>query len=309
MTPKSTWWAVTAYNAEMEMLEKAQKGEVECPDYVRRIVGGREKCPTTDRLHFQGAIQMTKQLRFSTIKEWLPTAHLETARKEWCLQSYVMKKATSVGPKVNARVNEFTFISPTDLLDQLVAYEMKHPVVPKRGTIMPKWSKDYFIKLCQNFVLDDWKIRKQWRNQLCDPRFERLFKYHFHTTREIILRQRWEDEHGEDENNLSDIQPASQTETAQGVGGSEGTRFARDPESQGLGEEALVADEPRSRRSEGDDADPLAERSDLNEAGQGAETNTRVVNPTRSITEWDSRENLFSCVDITINNGKEVYQS
>ena len=51
-TRKSTWWSVTAYNDEIESMEG------NFPEWVKAVYGGRETCPTTGRLHFQGALAL-----------------------------------------------------------------------------------------------------------------------------------------------------------------------------------------------------------------------------------------------------------
>jgi len=95
-TVKSTWWSVTAFNNEIDILECNSQW----PDWVKSVHGGRERCPETDRVHFQGAIQCHQQQRLSKFKGWLPTAHLEPARSVEALKKYVMKSETAIGPKV-----------------------------------------------------------------------------------------------------------------------------------------------------------------------------------------------------------------
>lgn len=93
MTDKSTWWSVTAYNKEIESCEGT------LPEFVREIHGGREICPSTGRLHFQGAIRCYEQIRLAKFKSWLPTAHIQPCRSTEALKKYVMKKETAVGEK------------------------------------------------------------------------------------------------------------------------------------------------------------------------------------------------------------------
>lgn len=93
-TDKSTWWSVTAYGDEIALLESTT-----LPPEVKKVYGGREECPTTKKIHFQGAVQYTKQVRFSAVKKWLPTSHIEAARQEQALIKYVMKPETAVGEK------------------------------------------------------------------------------------------------------------------------------------------------------------------------------------------------------------------
>jgi len=95
-TDKATWWCITAYNDEIAILEDKTK----FPDWVNAVYGGREECPTTKRLHFQGALQCFRQVRFSAVKSWLPTAHIEVAHAKECLLKYVFKSETAVGKKL-----------------------------------------------------------------------------------------------------------------------------------------------------------------------------------------------------------------
>lgn len=110
MTDKSTWWSVTAYNDEIELLESN-----EFPDFVVKVFGGREKCPTTGRIHFQGAVQCRSQQRFSALKKWLPTAHWEPAKNKDALQKYAMKADTAIGDK-EERTNTVEMITMEKLM-------------------------------------------------------------------------------------------------------------------------------------------------------------------------------------------------
>lgn len=92
---RATYWSVTAFNEEIEILEK----RIEVPDYIKEIVGGVEKCPKSEKLHFQGMLVCNHQVRLSKIKKWLPTAHLEPARNKDDLRKYALKAETAVGEK------------------------------------------------------------------------------------------------------------------------------------------------------------------------------------------------------------------
>jgi len=113
MTDKATWWSVTAYNDEIAMLEKG-----EFPTYVKAVYGGREECPETKRIHFQGAIQLRSQQRLGTLKKWLPTAHFEVARNKDAIKKYAMKEETAVGPKTE-KINEVEHISVEKIMLKL----------------------------------------------------------------------------------------------------------------------------------------------------------------------------------------------
>lgn len=110
-TDKSTWWSVTAFGDEIELLEDASR----YPNYVAAVHGGRESAPETGRIHFQGAIKCKSQQRLSALKKWLPTSHFEVARSEHALLKYVMKEETATGDKI-VRQNE----TPHYRMDELL---------------------------------------------------------------------------------------------------------------------------------------------------------------------------------------------
>lgn len=115
MSAKSTWWSVTAYNSEIVQLESADH-----PEFVARILGGREKCPETDRIHFQGAVQCRRQVRLSQLKAWLPTAHWEPARNVEALKKYAMKEETAAGEKKEV-VNSTPHVTVRKVMEELSA--------------------------------------------------------------------------------------------------------------------------------------------------------------------------------------------
>lgn len=98
-TQKSTWFIITAYDNDILLCE----GKL--PEFVKAIHGGRETCPTTGKIHFQGAIQCHQQQRFSAIKNWLPKSHIENAKNADAVKQYCMKNETAAGPKTS-RTNE-----------------------------------------------------------------------------------------------------------------------------------------------------------------------------------------------------------
>lgn len=116
--PKSIWWCVTAWNDEIELMEDSSR----YPTWVRSVLGGREECPKTGKLHFQGALQLKTQMRMKAIKSWLPKAHLEPSRSEEALKKYAMKQQTAVGPK-EVRVNPARHYSADELCER-IAYEV-----------------------------------------------------------------------------------------------------------------------------------------------------------------------------------------
>jgi len=119
MGDKSTWWSITAFNEEIAYCENSSN----YPPFVRKVMGGREKCPTTGTEHFQGALQCTTQVRRSQIKSWLKTAHLEPAQKAIALQKYAMKEETAIGVKSD-RINENPYYS-ADKICEMIAEQVR----------------------------------------------------------------------------------------------------------------------------------------------------------------------------------------
>lgn len=108
-TNKSTWWSVTAFGDEIELMKGPK-----FPEWVKAVYGGEEECPETKRRHFQGAVQCYTQVRLSKFKSWLATAHLEPAKQEHALKKYVMKAETAIGEK-SVRENMVPHMSAQDI--------------------------------------------------------------------------------------------------------------------------------------------------------------------------------------------------
>lgn len=118
-TDKSTNWAVTAFGNDITLLEDATT----YPSYVKKVFGGRETCPDSGRLHFQGHLQLHTQQRLSAIKKWLPTAHLEIARNFKASIAYSMKSDTASGSK-NEVENPRPFIDNQTALMMLARIDL-----------------------------------------------------------------------------------------------------------------------------------------------------------------------------------------
>ena len=112
---KATWWCITTFDeGEQKYLETGPY-----PEWVSKVYGGMEKCPDTERLHFQGALQCRSQQRFSAIKKLLPKAHIEIAQSADALKRYAMKAETAVGEK-KERVNTTPYYT-LEMLLKLIA--------------------------------------------------------------------------------------------------------------------------------------------------------------------------------------------
>ncbi|WP_445727506.1 hypothetical protein, partial [Flavobacterium sp.] len=112
---RSGCWSITSYDPQ-----EHDKINGELPDFVREVHGGLEECPSTKRIHFQGAL-VTKHCRFSQVKKWLPKAHIEPAIKKEALIQYAMKEDTSIGEKKKV-VNDRPYFSMEKSLELLGKY-------------------------------------------------------------------------------------------------------------------------------------------------------------------------------------------
>jgi len=95
-TQRSTWWLVTAYTDNIERIQNAKL----FPPSVKLVRGQLEKCPTTDKLHFQGAVQCFGQQRATFFRDWLPGIHFEKAKNIEAVKKYCVKSKTRVADPV-----------------------------------------------------------------------------------------------------------------------------------------------------------------------------------------------------------------
>lgn len=85
-------WCFTVFN-QSEQSEALLAALALRPD-VRRLVAGRERCPTTGTPHLQGYIAFKRSIRFGAVKSLLPDgAHIEPreALKECQATAYCIK--------------------------------------------------------------------------------------------------------------------------------------------------------------------------------------------------------------------------
>lgn len=186
-TKRSTFWSVTAFNAEIELLKGPK-----FPDWVKRVYGGEEKCPTSGTIHFQGCVQCTSQQRFSMFKSWLPTAHLEPARKKWALQKYAMKKETAIGEKL-VRENVQAHMSAQDIC-MLLARQTDNTQV---ASLDVDYYKRVRMILCEQPHL---------AGQLMNPSLRNFFEKTHTTWLYLSNLEKLEDDEDSPESNVIDIQ-------------------------------------------------------------------------------------------------------
>jgi len=93
---KTTRWSFTAYVAQWAQIHEAEASMQGGETHYRMIKYQTEKCPTTGREHYQGAIQTIKQMRWSGIVKLLPGIHIEAAKNWPALLAYCEKSDTQV---------------------------------------------------------------------------------------------------------------------------------------------------------------------------------------------------------------------
>lgn len=162
MSDKATWWQVTGFGDDIAILEDVSG----YPSWVANVYGGREICPDTKREHFQGAVQVQGQQRFSKMKSWLPKSHIEAARKNIktgkintnALVNYAMKEETSAGQKI-CRENPKKYLDAAAIC-QLIRSKVK----TARQTDSPKIIALQFWDAVCELIVEDPSLTGQLMN-------------------------------------------------------------------------------------------------------------------------------------------------
>jgi len=84
------WWSVTINNPE----DGSRQALIERPEWVKEM-WYQDEVGAQGTLHIQACIY-TNQIRFSSMKQWLPMAHIEAAKNKDALIRYCQKSETSV---------------------------------------------------------------------------------------------------------------------------------------------------------------------------------------------------------------------
>lgn len=117
-TKARTNWFVTAYHEDVETLSTPP-----FPNWVKKVVGGKEACPSTGTIHFQGLINTTS-IRFSQIHKWLPKTKIFIPRDLQAVHRYCMKRETAVGEKSVRDNPAFTPYVSADQLALMMAQQV-----------------------------------------------------------------------------------------------------------------------------------------------------------------------------------------
>jgi len=90
-TVKTTRWAFTAYEAQFNLFRAGHM-----PNTLAEWGWNHEKCPQTNRIHYQGYLRTKQQVRLSQLKKQFPGVHLEPARNWEATKNYSGKEETRV---------------------------------------------------------------------------------------------------------------------------------------------------------------------------------------------------------------------
>jgi hypothetical protein len=168
-TDKASWWSITAYNEQAHILEAYRKGEKPLPSFVKKLYGGLEECPTTKRLHYQGALN-TPQIRMSCLKKWIPAVHWEKARNIEGLKIYALKQATAIGEK-SIQVNE-SYQTLGELIRELVIFRYENY---DKSPPSDMDSKKEYLQLIRYYIEQDEARGLAKASMLTDPRTSRAY--------------------------------------------------------------------------------------------------------------------------------------
>jgi len=174
---KGTTWMICTFNEGEQAMLAAGK----YPEWVDKVYGGLEECPTSKKIHFQGMLKCRSQQRFSAIKKFLPKARIEPAKNAEALRKYSMKAETSVGDKLVHSNN--TPYYTLEMLLKLIA------VTPEGANRGDDWKATFWLKV-NNILMDKpylvgalvkpdviraWEYtRNVWITHMTDPETNKL---------------------------------------------------------------------------------------------------------------------------------------
>lgn len=144
-TQLATYWSVTAFGDDIKSLHDVKS----FPLCVKQVVGQKEDCPTTDREHFQCYVQCRRNERFSTIKKWLPSSHIEAVRDIHKIKKYVKKLKTAQAGTYVELDNPLPYYTFPELLvliaKELLRCESRSTWVEEQITYVEDNPKDFYL--------------------------------------------------------------------------------------------------------------------------------------------------------------------
>lgn len=199
---KSTRWAFTAYENQWSLFDVI-------PSIVAEWGWQTEKCPDTQRLHYQGYLRTSRQVRHSQLRSVLPGVHIEVARDWNKLLNYCKKKDTSIGGTQVNMVNPQKAMTMANALMRIASHawtiEFDKVIEPE------KWEKAVKAEYwdCVKYILRDDPDSVGLYTQ---PQYERAW---FHT-RDVWLEKLEEQNANEAaaSNPAEEVQTDRQTDSA-----------------------------------------------------------------------------------------------
>lgn len=169
---RGTVWSLTLFDpGEYNILQTKDAW----PGWLRQAVGQEEVAPTTGKHHWQCMIQ-TEQVRASSIKKLLPTAHIEIARNKNALKNYVVKSETAVDGTKFDITNDKEHLALHQQLQLLATTYIEnedevHKIILDPGSKPTEWDKKIYWLLV-NFILEADPTRA---SMLANPALERMW--------------------------------------------------------------------------------------------------------------------------------------
>lgn len=167
---RGTVWSLTIFDPEEYHILQTKDA---WPGWLRQAKGQEEVAPTTGKHHWQCMIQ-TEQVRASSIKKLLPTAHIEIARNRHGLKNYVGKKETAVEGTQFDVSNDKEYLALHQQLEMLAVAYLEHEDDIKKilEELKPtEWDKKVFWFLA-NVILEADPTRA---SMLANPALERMW--------------------------------------------------------------------------------------------------------------------------------------
>lgn len=112
---KSTRWVFTAYESQWPLFNSM-------PAIVAEWGWQTEKCPDTERLHYQGYLRTSRQVRLSQLRGIFPGVHFEIARNWLASKNYCKKSETAVPGTQTNMVNPAKAMTMAQALTRIASH-------------------------------------------------------------------------------------------------------------------------------------------------------------------------------------------
>jgi len=169
-TDKTSRWAFTAYEEQWPLFNTTV-----LPEIVAELGWQTEKCPDTQREHYQGFLRTTRQVRFAQLKKIFPKVHLEPARNWDALVKYCKKTDTAIPGTQVYQENKKEYLTMAQALTKLAAHR---PYVDSSRFLemdekqIEAFQKKYYWDCVQNIL----KTSPDEIGLYSQPQYERAFR-------------------------------------------------------------------------------------------------------------------------------------